>query len=499
MAKTIQSLKKRAIQYTAFACALVSGAVGSFFTPAAARTLPIAYQAIRQSSQIALSDGQSGFDTGRKDGWGGLVQESSDTVRYTLPQASDFANESETAQDNIQSRRIDLDPGLPESEMQLESSPAILEPSMTAVSDPGSWPYGAIVQLELEFAGQPGQKQGITGEASGVVIGPNTILTCAHCVYERDSGLQWARSIEIHTARGKTYSSRSETMQASVYKTWIQDGNSSRDIAILALESPIGNQTGMLKPSSQAAPGSPIKMAGYTRSTMAESLQSRPLMESQGTVRSLAGSSMTFDLYGQKGQSGAPVFNASNELIGLFGFGQMILGQGLLYTGGVAFDPARLEWTARNSDLESPIYRLYNPNSSEHFYTASFEENSFLEKAGWKTEGLAWYGAGKEESAGLPVYRLYNPNAGDHHYTTDENEYAILAGKGWRQEGIAWHTLNPASDAESGLEGAASGIIYRLYNPNAQSGAHHFTASQSEREYLIHLGWKDEGQAFSRS
>lgn len=34
------------------------------------------------------------------------------------------------------------------------------------------------------------------------------------------------------------------------------------------------------------------------------------------------------------------------------------------------------------------MYRLYNPNSGEHFYTASVDEGEFLISAGWKDEGL---------------------------------------------------------------------------------------------------------------
>ena len=38
------------------------------------------------------------------------------------------------------------------------------------------------------------------------------------------------------------------------------------------------------------------------------------------------------------------------------------------------------------------MYRLYNPNSGEHFYTASTNERDELLAAGWHDEGIAWYG-----------------------------------------------------------------------------------------------------------
>ncbi|MDH6365819.1 hypothetical protein M2139_002843 [Enterococcus sp. PF1-24] len=39
--------------------------------------------------------------------------------------------------------------------------------------------------------------------------------------------------------------------------------------------------------------------------------------------------------------------------------------------------------------------------------------------------------------------------------------------------------------------------IYRVFNPNATGpGSHLFTKSRTEAEWLIGLGWRDEGIAF---
>ena len=125
------------------------------------------------------------------------------------------------------------------------------------------------------------------------------------------------------------------------------------------------------------------------------------------------------------------------------------------------------------------MYRLYNPNSGEHFYTGSNEEKNTLVSAGWKYEGIAWNAPIK---SGAPVYRLYNPNNGDHHYTMSETERDMLAGVGWKYEGVAWNSASPSNIP-----------MYRLYNPNADCGSHHYTGSTEERDYLVSLGWKYEG------
>ena len=131
----------------------------------------------------------------------------------------------------------------------------------------------------------------------------------------------------------------------------------------------------------------------------------------------------------------------------------------------------------------SPMYRLYNPNSGEHFYTKNETERDTLSELGWKYEGVAW---NAPDSSDTPVYRLYNPNAGDHHYTTSKSEKDTLVSLGWKDEGIGWYSSDKYGQA-----------LYRLYNPNAKAaGSHHYTTSADERDNLVSLGWRDEGIAW---
>lgn len=135
-------------------------------------------------------------------------------------------------------------------------------------------------------------------------------------------------------------------------------------------------------------------------------------------------------------------------------------------------------WKAKTIAQVS-MHRLYNPNSGEHFYTASTTERDSLVKLGWKYEGIGW---SAPESSNTPVYRLYNPNAGDHHYTLDAKEKDELVRIGWRDEGIGWY-----SDDEQAIP------VYRQYNPNAKAGAHNYSSSMDEHQGLIEKSWKGEG------
>lgn len=134
--------------------------------------------------------------------------------------------------------------------------------------------------------------------------------------------------------------------------------------------------------------------------------------------------------------------------------------------------------TATVNNKVDIMYRVYNPNSGEHFYTRSAYEKNYLVSLGWNDEGIGWYAP----TAGAPVYRLYNPNAGDHHYTLSVGERDYLVRVGWNDEGIGWY-----SDTSKTVP------VYRAYNPNAIAGAHHYTTSYGEAKYLSSIGWNYEG------
>ena len=136
---------------------------------------------------------------------------------------------------------------------------------------------------------------------------------------------------------------------------------------------------------------------------------------------------------------------------------------------------------------EGMVYRMYNPNSGEHFYTKDAAEKDSLTAGGWNYEEDASFEtiAATEEDA-VPVYRVYNPNSGLHHYTMEKGEALSLKNIGWNYEGISLYVYNKYSSKGSEQ--------YRMYNPN--DGQHHWTVSAGERDSLVAIGWNDEGIAW---
>ncbi|MDO4538270.1 MAG: hypothetical protein Q4B54_08920, partial [Coriobacteriales bacterium] len=107
---------------------------------------------------------------------------------------------------------------------------------------------------------------------------------------------------------------------------------------------------------------------------------------------------------------------------------------GITTTGEVGIT---LQYEVQFGRATQEMYRLYNPNSGEHFYTRSASERNGLVSVGWRYEGVGWTAPSESDT---PVFRLYNKNGGDHHYTTSAGECDALVGLGWTYEGIGWYS-----------------------------------------------------------
>ncbi|WP_238991068.1 glycoside hydrolase, family 25 [Lactococcus lactis] len=133
--------------------------------------------------------------------------------------------------------------------------------------------------------------------------------------------------------------------------------------------------------------------------------------------------------------------------------------------------------TTVSADTTVPVYRLYNHNTGEHFYTKNQSEKVQLSTHGWNDEGIGWYSG----TSGSPVYRVYNPNSvgGDHYYTMSRYEAQSLVSKGWR-----WDDKGKPVFYSAGNQN-----LYVAYNPNASSGSHNYTTNTFEQNSLLSRGW----------
>lgn len=132
---------------------------------------------------------------------------------------------------------------------------------------------------------------------------------------------------------------------------------------------------------------------------------------------------------------------------------------------------------ARSAVRTIPMYRMYNPNSGEHFYTQDTGERDNLRRIGWNYEGIGW----QAPTSGDPVYRLYNRYNGEHFYTLNAKERDNITKQGWTYEGIGWYSYK-----------GANGIpVSRLYNKRVNW--HHYTLDEHEKNVISKQGWNYEG------
>ena len=93
-----------------------------------------------------------------------------------------------------------------------------------------------------------------------------------------------------------------------------------------------------------------------------------------------------------------------------------------------------------------PLFRLYSPGGTDHFYTASANERTIAAtNDGYNTEGIAAYVYPAPICGTVPFYRMYQPSIVDHFYTTNEAERENAVNNlGYQDEGIVGY-INPQS------------------------------------------------------
>lgn len=347
------------------------------------------------------------------------------------------------------------------------------------VTDTTQKPYSAICKLLMAFE-KNGQLYAYVG--SGFLIADDFVMTAAHNLYDHMSKLGQVQSVQVVPGAmpgQKPFGETSESASFYIPKNWYAKHDTDYDFGLIKLRKPLGQNAGTLKLITFDGPEQKnIELAGYPY-TEGQNLEQMYMYTAKGdTIRKTGRRTLLHTIDSDSGQSGSPVFNEKGEVGAIHTFGMTRED----YNGATMIDSYVIAYVNSVVSLDKPVYRLYNPNSGEHFYTMDYNELAALVRMGWNDEGMAW----RSQADGIPVYRLYNPNAGDHHYTTDEHEREFLMEQGWNDEGVSWNAASTSPEKE----------VYRLYNPNAVTGTHHFTTNAKERDVLVSYGWNDEGKAF---
>jgi uncharacterized membrane protein len=123
--------------------------------------------------------------------------------------------------------------------------------------------------------------------------------------------------------------------------------------------------------------------------------------------------------------------------------------------------------------ISETVFRLYNPVTGEHLWTADTNEVYVqTTTGGWIAEAAQGWQAPCTSS--VPVYRLFNASQGDHLYTSDPNEVKTLLGRnvGWVMDNGG----NPVFYSET--TPALQQPVWRLFN--TITGRHLLTTDANE-------------------
>ncbi|MGR3286878.1 trypsin-like serine peptidase [Bacillus sonorensis] len=169
----------------------------------------------------------------------------------------------------------------------------------TRVTNTTAYPYRAIVHISSSI-----------GSCTGWLIGPKTVATAGHCIYDTASG-SFAGTATVSPGRnGSTYPYGSVTSTRYFIPSGYRSGNSNYDYGAIELSQPIGNTVGYFGYSytTSSLVGTSVTISGY------------PGDKTSGTQWQMSGNiavSETYklqyaiDTYG--GQSGSPVYEASSS------------------------------------------------------------------------------------------------------------------------------------------------------------------------------------------
>lgn len=128
------------------------------------------------------------------------------------------------------------------------------------------------------------------------------------------------------------------------------------------------------------------------------------------------------------------------------------------------------------------VYRVYNPNNGEHYYTLERKMAQHLVDIGWTYEGIVFYTT-RNGATGKPVTVLYSKSNEDHIYTMDQHEIKTAEKNQWKNQGTAFLSYGNVP-------------VYCLYNPYSKTGQHFYTADPKEVMNCILAKWDFEGVRF---
>ena len=135
-------------------------------------------------------------------------------------------------------------------------------------SDYTKFPYRTVCLLHAKYDTNGDGVYDKTGVGTGVLVGPRTVLTAAHVVFDNTAGV-WSNTVHVFPGAHKNSNNSLVTPYGQFHSASIVKGNnhithsSADDWAIIDLNADIGDQIGYMGVSSSLSNGNSVRLYGY--------------------------------------------------------------------------------------------------------------------------------------------------------------------------------------------------------------------------------------------
>ena len=174
------------------------------------------------------------------------------------------------------------------------------------VENPSEYPNSTNVFMKM-FFGKGYEAREYNG--SGVMVGPYSVLTAAHNVYDKDTRL-WAEHITVSPGAnsGNAHFGTSNVARAFIPKDYFE-GNEAYDMALLTIDQAVGKQTGWATLS--ALDDEEFEEAHFWVTGYPGDREAGQLWEMKGPISDAAALVLKYQIATVEGQSGSPLWQKS--------------------------------------------------------------------------------------------------------------------------------------------------------------------------------------------
>jgi TPR repeat protein/V8-like Glu-specific endopeptidase len=230
------------------------------------------------------------------------------------------------------------------------------------------WPYCFLGQLSMFFS------RGEYG-GSGILVGPQHMLTAAHNVFDLDKK-EWSHKIIVRLGLNDMVAPFDEipVSRAYTFNKWIQEKDAKFDLALLVLEKPIGLKTGwcgLLCLSDKELLDHHVNITGYPGDKGFNQLWGM-----RHTIKKVKSEQLFYDIDTYSGQSGSGIW--INKWCSPYTVGIHTLGEGKLMTGnsGVRLSAEKmkhlLSWIKETREIKQTISNNFIFNFGQTSTTTTF-------------------------------------------------------------------------------------------------------------------------------